>query len=538
MLTDVVDLSRFQFASTALYHFIFVPLTIGLSFLLAVMESLYVMTNKTIYKDMTKFWGKLFGINFAVGVATGLTMEFQFGTNWAYYSHYVGDIFGAPLAIEALIAFFLESTLVGMFFFGWDKLSKRQHLSVTWLTALGSNFSGLWILMANGWMQNPVGAEFNFETMRMEMTDFIEVIFNPVTQVKFVHTVAAGYTTGALFIMGISAYYMLKGRDLPFARRSFAIASAFGMAAIVSTVMLGDESGYELGDVQQVKLAAIEAEWHTEEAPASFTLFGFPNQETMETDYAIKIPYVMGIIATRSLDTPVIGIHDLLAKNEERVRSGILAYGLLEKLRSGDKSQQNIDDFESVKHDLGYGLLVKKYSDNVVDATESQIKQAAKDTIPTVAPLFWSFRIMVVCGVLMFAIIGLSFVQICRRKIGTNRWLLKATVCAIPLPWIACEAGWFVAEYGRQPWAIGEILPVNMAASNLPASSLWISIALVYLLYTLFLIVEMFLMVKFAKMGPSALKTGRYHHERTHTEPTSSLEYNTTNQLDKSIDLH
>ncbi|CAH6962246.1 cytochrome bd-I ubiquinol oxidase subunit I [Vibrio chagasii] len=538
MLTDVVDLSRFQFASTALYHFIFVPLTIGLSFLLAVMESLYVMTNKTIYKDMTKFWGKLFGINFAVGVATGLTMEFQFGTNWAYYSHYVGDIFGAPLAIEALIAFFLESTLVGMFFFGWDKLSKRQHLSVTWLTALGSNFSGLWILMANGWMQNPVGAEFNFETMRMEMTDFIEVIFNPVTQVKFVHTVAAGYTTGALFIMGISAYYMLKGRDLPFARRSFAIASAFGMAAIVSTVMLGDESGYELGDVQQVKLAAIEAEWHTEEAPASFTLFGFPNQETMETDYAIKIPYVMGIIATRSLDTPVIGIHDLLAKNEERVRSGILAYGLLEKLRSGDKSQQNIDDFESVKHDLGYGLLVKKYSDNVVDATESQIKQAAKDTIPTVAPLFWSFRIMVVCGVLMFAIIGLSFVQICRRKIGTNRWLLKATVCAIPLPWIASEAGWFVAEYGRQPWAIGEILPVNMAASNLPASSLWISIALVYLLYTLFLIVEMFLMVKFAKMGPSALKTGRYHHERTHTEPTSSLEYSTTNQLDKSIDLH
>lgn len=538
MLTDVVDLSRFQFASTALYHFIFVPLTIGLSFLLAVMESLYVMTNKTIYKDMTKFWGKLFGINFAVGVATGLTMEFQFGTNWAYYSHYVGDIFGAPLAIEALIAFFLESTLVGMFFFGWDKLSKRQHLSVTWLTALGSNFSGLWILMANGWMQNPVGAEFNFETMRMEMTDFIEVIFNPVTQVKFVHTVAAGYTTGALFIMGISAYYMLKGRDLPFARRSFAVASAFGMAAIVSTVMLGDESGYELGDVQQVKLAAIEAEWHTEEAPASFTLFGFPNQETMETDYAIKIPYVMGIIATRSLDTPVVGIHDLLAKNEERVRSGILAYGLLEKLRSGDKSQQNIDDFELVKHDLGYGLLVKKYSDNVVDATEQQIKQAAKDTIPTVAPLFWSFRIMVVCGVLMFAIIGLSFVQVCRRKIGTNRWLLKATICAIPLPWIACEAGWFVAEYGRQPWAIGEILPVNMAASNLPASSLWISIGLVYLFYTAFLIIEMFLMVKFTKMGPSALKTGRYHHEQSNQDLAVTGEQSAPRQLDKTIDLH
>ncbi len=328
MFADVVDLSRFQFASTALYHFIFVPLTIGLSFLLAVMESLYVMTGKTIYKDMTKFWGKLFGINFAVGVATGLTMEFQFGTNWAYYSHYVGDIFGAPLAIEALIAFFLESTLVGMFFFGWDRLSKRQHLSVTWLTALGSNFSGLWILMANGWMQNPVGAEFNYyQTMRMEMINFADVVFNPVTQVKFVHTVAAGYTTGALFVMGISAYYLLKGRDISFARRSFAVASAFGMAAIVSTLMLGDESGYELGDVQQVKLAAIESEWHTEEAPASFTLFGLPNQETMETDYAIKIPYLMGIIATRSLDEPVMGLRDLIAQNEDRIRDGIQAYG-------------------------------------------------------------------------------------------------------------------------------------------------------------------------------------------------------------------
>ncbi|MBW3697848.1 cytochrome bd-I ubiquinol oxidase subunit CydA [Vibrio sp. T187] len=526
MFTDVVDLSRFQFASTALYHFIFVPLTIGLSFLLAVMESLYVMTGKTIYKDMTKFWGKLFGINFAVGVATGLTMEFQFGTNWAYYSHYVGDIFGAPLAIEALVAFFLESTLVGMFFFGWDKLSKRQHLSITWLTALGSNFSGLWILMANGWMQNPVGAEFNYETMRMEMTNFVDVIFNPVTQVKFVHTVAAGYTTGALFIMGISAYYMLKGRDLPFAKRSFAIASAFGMAAIVSTLMLGDESGYELGEVQQVKLAAIEAEWHTEEAPASFTLFGLPNQETMETDYAIKIPYLMGIIATRSLDEPVTGIRDLLANNEARVRRGIQAYGLLEQLRSGNKSPETLAQFDELKKDLGYGFLVKKYTDKVTDATEEQIKQAAKDTIPTVAPLFWSFRIMVACGMLIFTVVGLSFIQTCRGKIANNRWLLRSALLAIPLPWIACEAGWFVAEFGRQPWAIGEVLPVNMAASNLPASSIWLSLAAVYILYTLFLIIEMYLMVKFAKRGPSALKTGRYHFEQSE------------NQLDRLVDLH
>lgn len=251
------------------------------------------MTGKQIYKDMTKFWGKLFGINFALGVATGLTMEFQFGTNWSYYSHYVGDIFGAPLAIEALVAFFLESTFVGLFFFGWDRLSKRQHLCVTWLVAIGSNFSALWILVANGWMQHPVGAEFNFETMRMEMVSFAEVVLNPVAQVKFVHTVASGYTTGAMFVLGISSYYLLKGRDVAFARRSFAIAASFGMAAILSTIVLGDESGYELGDVQKVKLAAIEAEWHTEPAPAAFTAFGIPNQETMETDYAVKIPYVM-----------------------------------------------------------------------------------------------------------------------------------------------------------------------------------------------------------------------------------------------------
>ncbi|WP_367989038.1 cytochrome ubiquinol oxidase subunit I [Vibrio sp. NTOU-M3] len=517
MFTDIIELSRFQFASTALYHFIFVPLTIGLSFLLATMETLYVITGKTIYKDMTKFWGKLFGINFAIGVATGITMEFQFGTNWAYYSHYVGDIFGAPLAIEALMAFFLESTLVGLFFFGWDRLSKRQHLSITWLTALGSNFSGLWILMANGWMQNPVGAEFNYQTMRMEMINFADVVFNPVTQVKFVHTVAAGYTTGALFVMGISAYYLLKGRDFPFALRSFAIASAFGLAAITSTLVLGDESGYTLGDVQQVKLAAIESEWQTETPPAAFTLFGLPNQTTMETDYAIKIPYLMGLIATRSFDEPVVGLKDLMAQSENRIRNGIKAYELLEKLRTGDDTAENIARFENLKKDLGYGLLVKKYTDKVIDATESQIQQAAQDTIPRVAPLFWSFRIMVVCGGIMFAIIGLSFIQLCRKKLGATPWLLRACLWSIPLPFIACEAGWFVAEYGRQPWAIAEVLPVNMAVSNLAPSDIWISLGVIFFLYSAFLIIEIYLMVRFAKIGPSVLKTGRYHFENAHS---------------------
>ncbi|KUE79394.1 cytochrome d terminal oxidase subunit 1 [Aeromonas schubertii] len=510
----VVDLSRIQFAATALYHFLFVPLTLGMAFILAIMESVYVMTNNPVYRDMTKFWGKLFGINFALGVTTGLTMEFQFGTNWAYYSHYVGDIFGAPLAIEGLMAFFLESTFVGMFFFGWDRLSKTQHLAATWLMALGTNLSALWILVANGWMQNPVGAEFNFESMRMEMASFADVVFNPVAQVKFVHTVAAGYTTGAMFVLGISSYYLLKNRDVAFARRSFAIAAAFGMASILSVIVLGDESGYETGEVQRVKLAAIEAEWDTHPAPASFTLFGIPNQEEMRTDYAIKIPYALGIIATRSLDEQVTGIKDLKSEHELRVRNGMVAYDLLTQLQSGDKSEETRARFDEVKQDLGYGLLLKRYTDKVTDATDEQVKAAVDDSIPNVLPLFFTFRIMVACGFLMLALIAVAFYDSARHQIGKRRWLLKALLWGIPLPWIAAECGWFVAEYGRQPWTISEVLPTFMSASNVPASEIWFSLIGICLFYSVLLVIEMYLMFKYARLGPSSLKTGKYHFEQ------------------------
>jgi len=513
IIEEVVELSRFQFALTAMYHFLFVPLTLGLAFILAIMESLYVMTNKQIYKDMTKFWGKLFGINFALGVSTGLAMEFQFGTNWSYYSHYVGDIFGAPLAIEGLMAFFLESTLVGMFFFGWDRFSKRQHLVVTWLVAIGSNMSALWILIANGWMQNPVGSVFNYETMRMEMVDFGAVVFNPVAQVKFVHTVASGYVAGSMFVLAISSYYILKGRDLPFARRSFAVAASFGMAAILSVIVLGDESGYKIGEVQRVKLAAIEAEWHTEPAPAAFTVVGFPNQETMETDYAIKIPYAMGIIATRSLDEEVTGIKDLIKDHEVRIRNGMVAYGLLEKLRAGDKSAEVREQFEATKIDLGYGFLLKRYTDKVVDATEEQIKAASYDSIPTVAPMFWSFRIMVAAGVIMLFVFAAAFWQSTRHQIAEKKWVLRAALYSLPLPWIAIEAGWFVSEFGRQPWTISEVLPTFMSASSLTTADLWFSIISITVFYTILLVIEAFLMFKFARLGPSSLKTGRYHFE-------------------------
>ena len=511
---EVVDLSRLQFAITALYHFLFVPLTIGMTFILAIMESVYVMTGKQVYRDMTKFWGKLFGINFAIGVATGLTMEFQFGTNWSYFSHYVGDIFGAPLAIEALMAFFLESTFVGMFFFGWDRLSKVQHLACTWLMAIGTNLSAMWILIANGWMQNPVGAEFNFETMRMEMTSFTELFLNPVAQVKFIHTAAAGYTTASVFVLSISAYYLLKNRDIGFARRSFAVASGFGLAAILSTLLLGDESGYHLGDVQEVKLAAIEAEWETLPAPAPFTVIGIPNQEKMETEYAIKIPYVMGIIATRSLDKEVKGIRELIVNKEARIRRGMVAYDLLQKLKNGEDTPENRALFKDYVDDLGYGLLLKRYTQNVVDATEEQIKASAREAIPTVWPLFFSFRIMVGCGVLMLLLFVTAFYKTARRTEYKSRTFLKLCMFSLPLPWIASEMGWFVAEYGRQPWTISGILPTYVSTSHLTAADLYLSLTIFTLLYGTLAVVEVYLMQKFARKGPSSLHTGRYHHEQ------------------------
>lgn len=515
---SVVELSRFQFAMTAMYHFIFVPLTLGLAFILAIMETTYVISGKEIYKDMTKFWGKLFGINFALGVTTGLTMEFQFGTNWAYYSHYVGDIFGAPLAIEGLMAFFLESTFIGLFFFGWDRLSKVQHLAVTWLVAFGSNFSALWILIANGWMQNPVGSAFNYETMRMELVSFAELIFNPVAQVKFVHTVSAGYVTGAIFVLAISSYYLLKKRDVPFARRSFAIAAIFGLASTCSVILLGDESGYEVGDVQKTKLAAIEAEWETHPAPASFTLFGFPNQERMETDAAIKIPYVLGLIATRSTTEPVIGIKDLMTNHEQRIRNGMVAYAQLQQLRAGDKSPDLISAFEQNQKDLGYGLLLKKYTPNVVDATEEQIKLATKDTIPHVPSLFWSFRIMVASGFLMLVLFICAAYAVAKRNAQQKPWLLKFALFALPLPWIAAQTGWYVAEVGRQPWTIGEILPTHLSTSTLSTSDIWGSILALATFYTILFIIEMYLMIRFARLGPSSLHTGKYHFEKLETK--------------------
>ena len=501
----VVELSRLQFALTAMYHFLFVPLTLGLSLMMAIMESVYVMTGRDVWRRMTLFWGVLFGINFAMGVATGIVMEFQFGMNWAYYSHYVGDIFGAPLAIEGLMAFFLEATFIGLFFFGWKRLSRVQHLVVTWLVALGANFSALWILVANGWMQNPVGAVFNPDTMRMEIVDFMAVIFNPVAQAKFVHTVSAGYVTGAIFVMSISALYLLRGKHRDIARRSIAVAASFGLASALSVVVLGDESGYAATEHQKMKLAAIEAMWHTEPAPAGFTVIGLPDQATQSNRFEVKIPWLMGLIATRSIDGEIPGILELVERAEHRIRGGQLAYAALERLREDRSDVAARAAFDRHWADLGHGLLLKRYRDDIVNASEQEISQAALDTVPRVAPLFWTFRIMAGIGFYLIAFFAVAFWLVSRDRIEHSRRFLWAALLSLPLPWIAIECGWFVAEYGRQPWAVEGVLPTFYAASGIALKDILISLAGFVIIYTGLAIVAARLMVAAIRKGPDVL---------------------------------
>lgn len=510
---DLIELSRLQFAITALYHFLFVPLTIGMVWILVIMESVYVMTNRVVYKDMTQFWGKLFGINFALGVTTGITMEFQFGTNWAYYSHYVGDVFGAPLAIEGLMAFFLESTLVGLFFFGWDRLSRRQHLLVTIFMALGTNLSALWILIGNAWMQSPVGAEFNMQTMRMELTDFWAVVFNADAQNKFVHTVSAGYTTAAMFVLSVSSWYLLRGRNVAFAKKSFRIAAAFGLASVCSVIILGDESGYTIGKAQQTKLAAMESMWHTEPAPASFNLFAIPNEAEMKNDFVIQIPWVMGLIGTRSLTEKIPGIVDIMADNARQMVKGARALTALRALRENPEDEAALAAFEQDKAHLGFGLLLSLYVDEVANATPEEIAQAARASFPKVLPMFWAFRIMVAMGLGMLVIFSLAMWFSLKGNFAHKRWLLRLAFWALPMPWIAVEVGWFVAEYGRQPWTIYGVLPTGLSASSLSKASLYGSIAGFVAFYTILLVIEMYLMVRFVRQGPGSLGTGRYDNE-------------------------
>lgn len=502
---DVVTLSRLQFAMTAMYHFLFVPLTMGLVFLVAIMETLWVVTKRPIWRQITLFWGTLFGINFAMGVATGITLEFQFGTNWAYYAHYVGDVFGAPLALEGMMAFFLEATLIGLFFFGWQKLSSRQHLMCTWLLAVGTNLSALWILIANGWMQHPVGARFNVDTMRMEVTDFAAVVLNPVAQTKFVHTVSASGLTGAAFVVAVSAWFLLRQRHREVAHRSMAVALTFGLCAALVVAVMGDESGFEMGKIQPMKLAAIEAQWKTQPAPAAFSALGWPDMDDRTTHFEIEIPALLGLIATRSLDEQVMGIDDLLHTAQGRIRNGLSAYEALEGLRKDRKNAALLAQFAEHEKDLGYALLLQSQTPNILQASDEQIVRAAQETVPNVPVLFWSFRAMVGIGVALIALFGYGYYVVVARKREPHRLFLWAALLALPLPWVAAELGWMVAEMGRQPWTIEGVLPTFLSASSTQASNVWLTLLGFVLFYSALFVVDVFLMLKYIRLGPQPL---------------------------------
>ncbi|MCZ6150936.1 cytochrome ubiquinol oxidase subunit I [Campylobacter ureolyticus] len=502
-LISTVDWSRAQFALTALYHFLFVPLTLGLSFMLAFMETLYVKTGNPEWKRITKFWLRLFAVNFAIGVATGIIMEFEFGTNWANYSWFVGDIFGAPLAIEGLFAFFLEATFFAVMFFGWDRVSKKFHLFSTWMVALGSNLSAFWILVANGWMQRPVGTAFNHETLRNEMINFAEVALSPVGISKFLHTVGGGYITSALFVLGISAYFMLKNKHFQMAKKSFIVAASFGFLSSIFVLFSGDESAYQVAQKQPMKLAAMEG-LYKGEVNAGIVAMGIltpdkkPGDEKEPFIVEFQAPYLLGLMATRGINNFTPGIDDLVYGNEKfnipstqsKIDSGKIALNALENIKLASEKNDEKSILENRKildenmHNFGYGYLDKP-----------------EDIVPPVGLTFYSFHVMVALGsyfiVLFLATLYLSMAN----RIEKYKKLLWACVFSIPLGYVACEAGWIVAEVGRQPWAIQDLMPVRIAATNLASVNVKLSFLLFVVLFTALFIAEIKIMLKQIKIG-------------------------------------
>lgn len=500
----LIDWSRAQFALTALYHWLFVPLTLGLTFIVAIMETIYVRSGDEKWKTITKFWMGLLAINFAIGLATGIIMEFEFGTNWSNYSWIVGDIFGAPLAIEGLMAFFMESTFFAVMFFGWDKVSKRMHLTSTWLVALGSNLSALWILVANGWMQHPVGMHFNPDTARNEMVDFWAVLFNPNAVSKFLHTVTSGYVLASLFVVAISSWYLIKRRDTQFARRSIVVAATFGLTASLFLLATGDESAHQVAQNQPMKLAAMEGLYEGEKR-AGIIAFGLLDDTKEIADgkdpfhFSFEIPGALSFLGYHDVNAFVPGIDDLLYGNKnhdltpvtEMMRQGKIAlqalkdYKKYKKEGNTEKTSEALKTFEMYQQYMGYGYLDKP-----------------EDAVPNVAISFYSFHTMVGLGTLFMLIFFISLYFTMINVIEQKRWFLYIAMFTLPLGYVAQEAGWIVAEVGRQPWAIQGMLPVGMAASNVAATSVMITFWLFAVLFTGLLIAEVKIMLKQIKIGP------------------------------------
>lgn len=497
---SLVEWSRWQFAMTAIYHYMFVPLTLGLSFLLAVMETLWVRTGKEEWLKATKFWIKLFAINFAIGIATGLILEFQFGSNWSNYSWFVGDIFGAPLAIEGLFAFFLEATFFAVMFFGWNKVSKGFHLTATWMVFIGSNLSALWILVANAWMQNPVGMEFNPMTARNEMTDFWAILFSPTAMSKFFHTVTSAYTLSACFVIGVSTWFILKRRNYEFARKSILLASVFGIFGILATIYTGDSSAQDVTRTQPMKLAAMEGLNDGYEG-VSLTVFGImtdsdtlPSTRMKETRYSFAIPKLLSFLGYHNFNAYIPGINDILngytsfegktyPSIEQRMANGRTA---IEALKSYKQAMKEKNDTLSARHlqvlrenyaDFGYGYLESPY-----------------DAIPPIPLVFYSFRIMVGLGMLFVALFIFSWWYAKKRKFDKLRFFPYIAIACVPLAYLASQCGWIVAEVGRQPWVVQNLMPTNVAVTRIASGWVVTTFWMFAILFTLLLIAELKIM--------------------------------------------
>jgi len=508
----LVDWSRAQFALTAMYHWLFVPLTLGLSFIVAIMETIYVRTGSEEWKRMTRFWMTLFGINFAIGVATGIILEFEFGTNWSNYSWFVGDIFGAPLAIEGILAFFLESTFVAVMFFGWNKVSKKFHLISTWLVAVGANLSALWILVANAWMQNPVGMVFNPETARNEMVSFWEVLFNEVAVSKFLHTISSGFLLAAMFVLGISAYYLLAKREEWLAKRSILIAGIFGLLSSLLVAYTGDTSARTLAKAQPVKFAAFEALYDGQQ-DAGLVAVGVLKEsdrkigEKAVNDFAFKIqiPGFLSVMTGGSRDTYVPGINDLVGGN---LSLGIMSVS--EKMERGKKARDLLIDYKAARlnndtekaETIAAMFRDKKFTEDYFRYFGYAFFGKPEEVIPNVKLSFYTFHLMVILGFYFILVFALAIYYLFRGTLYKKRWFLWIALCSLFLPYIAGEMGWVLAEMGRQPWIIQDLMPVSAAVSQISAGSVITTFILFAVLFTLLLVAEISIMIRQIKLGP------------------------------------
>ena len=492
--TALTDWSRLQFALTACYHWIFVPLTLGLSVIMAIMESIYVKKGDPFWRQTAKFWMKLFAINFAVGIATGIILEFEFGTYWSNYSWFVGDIFGAPLAIEGILAFFMEATFFAVMFFGWNKVSKRTHLAATWLTGIGASVSALWILVANAWMQHPVGMTFNPDTVRHEMTDFWALVLNPVATSKFFHSVFSGWMTGAIFVIGVSSWYLLRKRHTRFALASIRIAALTGIAGTLAVMLSGDSSGVHAAKYQPMKLAAIEG------------LADGGTRAPFSVVPGVEIPGMLSILATHNIDGYVPGINNML--DGYTTPEGETFPSAEKKMESGKKAIEAFRTYRANKDkDPHTAMQARKVlQENIAHFGYGYI-QSRNELVPPVRLLYWAFRVMVGLGGYLFLLMVAVLWAERKKRLPEMKWLLRTALLSTPLVYLAGQAGWIVAEVGRQPWTIEGLLPVKAAVSSVSVAAVQTTFFIFVAIFTLFLLIEIRILLKAIQKGPETDNT-------------------------------